>query len=125
MEAGDAAMSVTMSHARHLLPFAAVFLLAMIVVGVLYGWRPRLAIIAGIVIFTMGVYLCRQWSGQTHLHGREIRELTDARLCPSTNARVLFHIAPGRQVTPVEVSTDWVRVDFDGRYGWIPVRAMK
>ncbi len=124
-EAGDAAVAVTMSHARHLLPFAAVFLLAMLVVGLLYEWRPRVSLLVGLVVLTAGIYLCQRWSGQSHLHGREVRELVAARLCPSSNARVLFHIAPGRQVTPLELSEDWVRIDFDGRCGWIPGSALK
>ena len=124
-EAGDAVMAGTMTHARQLLPFAAVILLAMIAAGMLYGWRPRLAIGAGIVVLAVGIYMCQRWCGQARPHGREVRVLVAARLCPSDNARILFHISPGRQVTPLEMSEEWVRVDSDGRYGWIPVRTMK
>ena len=124
-EAGDAAVAATISHARHLLPFAVAFLLAVVIAGLLYGWRPRLAIVTGIVVFTAGVYLCQRWNGQVHLRGRDVCELAAARLCPSSGARILFHVAPGRQVTPLEVSEDWVRVDSDGQRGWIPARALK
>jgi len=124
-EAGDAAITATMSQARTLMPFAVAFLLAVFVTVVLYEWQPRLAIVAGIVLLTTGVYLCQRWSDQTRLHHREVCELTTARLCPSANARVLFHISPGRLVTPIEASEEWVRVDSDGRRGWIPVRALK
>ena len=124
-EAGDAAVAVTMNQARHLLPFAAVCLLAMIIASLLYGWRPRLAIAIGILLFLAGTYLCHQWQLQSHSHGREVRELVAARLCPSSNARVLFHITPGLEVTPQEVAEDWVRIDCNGRYGWIPMRTLK
>ena len=124
-EAGDAAMTATMSQAQHLVPFAVVFLLAVLVTVVWYEWRPRLAILAGVVVFTAGVYLCQRGSGQTRPHNREVCELATARICPSANARALFHISPGRQVTPIEASEEWVRVDFDGRRGWIPLRALK
>ena len=124
-ESGEAAVVATIGNARHLLPFAGVLLLAMSTAGLLYGWRPRLAIPAGIIVFTAGLYLCQQWSHQTSRHGREVRELVAARLCPSPNARILFHISPSRQVTPVEASEEWVRVDADGRYGWIPAHSLK
>jgi len=110
---------------NNLVPFAVVFLLAVLVTVVLYEWRPWLAIMAGIVLLTAGVYLCQRGSGQTRLHSREVCELTTARLCPSANARFLFQISPGHLVTPIEASEEWVRVDSDGRRGWIPVRALK
>ena len=122
---GGVAVTVTMSQARHLLPFAVVCLLCVLATVVLYEWRPKLAIMAGIVMFTTGIYVCQRWNVQTRQHSRVVCELATARLCPSAGARVLFHISPGRQVTPVEVSEEWVRVDSDGRRGWIPARAMK
>ncbi|MFZ4396367.1 MAG: SH3 domain-containing protein [Kiritimatiellia bacterium] len=124
-EAGDAAVAATMSHARRLMPFAAMFMLALIVAGLLYGWRPRLAIAAGILLFVAGAYLCQHWRGQAQARGRAVHELTAARLCPSASSRVLFHIPPGRQVTPLEASEAWMRVDSDGQRGWIPSRVLK
>ena len=124
-ENSDAALSVTVQQARHLLPFGAVFLLSMLLVGLLYEWRPRVAVMAGLVVLLTGSYLCTPWHQQTGRHGREVRELAAARLCPSGNARVLFQIAPGRQVLPVETCEGWMRVDFDGRYGWIPAGSVK
>lgn len=124
-EAGDAAVAMTLLRARKLLPFAGTLLLAMVVVGVLYAWRPVLAIVAGAVLFTSGTYFCHQWS-QLDQHGsREVRELVIARLCPSGTSRMLFQVAPGRQVTPQEYYEEWVRIDFDGRFGWIPKQALQ
>ncbi len=124
-ETGDAAVAVTLHQARHLLPLAAVFLLTMILVGLLYEWRPRVAIATGILVFAAGVYICQHRDGKEHPHSREVRELTAARLCPASQARVLFQIVPNRQVTPLENSEAWVRVNCDGRCGWIPVDALK
>ena len=124
-EAGDAAVAMTLRHARNLLPFAGVLLLAMIVVGVLYEWRPLLAIVAGALLFTIGAYCCRQWNQQALHHSRDVRELAIARLCPSGSSRMLFQVAPGRHVTPLEDYEEWVRIDFDGRFGWIPKQALR
>jgi len=125
MDSGDAAVAVAVNQARQLLPFAGVILLAVLAAGLLYEWRPRLAIAAGVVLLIAGLYLCQHGCNQSPVHGRETRALTDARLCPSANARILFHIAPGRQVTPLEDAEDWVRVDANGQRGWIPVQALK
>jgi hypothetical protein len=123
-DTGDAAVAVTISHARRLLPLAGVSLVAVLIAGLLHEWRPRLAIVAGLVLFAAGIFLCQRWSAPANRGSRDVRVLATARLCPSGSARVLFHIAPGRQVTPLERSGDWVRVDADGRRGWIPAGAL-
>ena len=121
----DATTIAAVGHARRLAPFAAVLLLAMLVAGGLYGRRPRVAIAAGIVIFVAGAYLVQRWSERTRPASRELRETTAARLCPSVNARVLFRVAMGRQVVPIETTEGWVRVEADGQHGWIPATALK
>jgi hypothetical protein len=125
VEVNDAAVSATLAQLRHLLPFGGVLLLAMLLVGACYGRRPRLAIVAGVLVFALGVYFCRRWEVRSQPRGRIIAELSTARLCPSANARLLFQIPPGREVIPLELADDWVRVDSEGRRGWIPTRALK
>lgn len=119
-EQGEAALAFTWGRAREAWPYAAVCLLAILVTGVWFGWRPRVAITAGLAILIVGIPLCRQWIGRNHAGNREIREMATARLCPSPRARSLFHVAPGRLVAPLESAGGWVRVDADGRRGWIP-----
>jgi hypothetical protein len=124
-EIGDAAVAATVTQATRLLPFAGVFLCAVVVAGLLYGWRPRLALAAGVILFAAGVYLCQHGIARGQPHGRVVRELVTARLCPSPGARVLFHVSPGRTVTPLEISAAWVRIDSDGRRGWVPAASLQ
>lgn len=124
-EISDAATAVAVKQARRLAPFAAVLLLAVLVAGGLFARRPRAAIAAGIVVFIAGAFLLQRWSDRTRPVGRELRETTAARLCPSVNARVLFRVAMGRQVVPSETTEGWVRIEADGRHGWIPATALK
>lgn len=123
-EQGEAAMAFTWGRAREGWPYAGVCLLAILVTGVWFGWRPRVAVAAGLAILIVGIPLCRQWIGRNHAGYREIREMAAARLCPSPRARVLFQVAPGRLVAPLESAGGWVRVDADGRRGWIPESAI-
>ncbi len=122
---GDAAVAATVTQLRRLLPFATVFLVAMLSAGLLYGWRPRVAMAVGFVLLIAGAYGCQWWSRQAGLHLQRVHQLTTARLCPSANARLLFPIAPGRCVTTLETYEDWQRVDYNGQRGWIPATALR
>lgn len=124
--AGDRlAAAATVDRAGRWLPFAAAILAAVLLTAMLYPWRARLAIAAGVLVLAAGLTAGTRWVGQSDRLHRTVSALATARLCPSEHARSLFALSPGRVVTPVEFAGDWVLVDADGRRGWIPCRAMR
>jgi uncharacterized protein YodC (DUF2158 family) len=85
----------------------------------------RIAVAVGLGLLITGSYCCQWWSGQGRSQQQQVHQLTTARLCPSTKARLLFPIAPGRAVTTLERYEEWFRVDYNGQRGWIPARVLK
>jgi hypothetical protein len=125
VENGEAAVAATVNHLRRLLPLAGALLVAMLVAGLLYRWRPRVALAVGLVLLVAGAYCGQWWSRQTGRELQQIHQLATARLCPSPQSRTLFHISPGRSVTILETHDDWHRVDYNGQRGWIPANTLR
>lgn len=122
---GGLQVVATMNQARKLMPLGIALLAAILLAGLLYGWQPKIAVAAGVVIFVAGFWQAARWSAQTRPVTCELRESAAARLCPAMQARPLFRLAAGGQVVLLEKSSDWVRIDANGRRGWIPAEALK
>ncbi len=122
---GGLQVTATMNQARKLLPPAVALLAAILLAGLLYGWRPKIAVAIGVVVFVAGLVLAARWTAHNRPVTRELRESVAARLCPAAESHPLFRLAAGGQVEPLEASANWVRVDANGRRGWIPTEALK
>jgi hypothetical protein len=125
VSSGETGVAVSANHARRLMPFAGALLLAMVLTSVLYGWRPKLAVVLGVLVLVAGVYASQRWNRQLRGENREVRTSTAAHLCPAANARVLFRIAAGTRVEPCEFTEGWARVTAGERSGWIPADTLQ
>lgn len=105
-------------------PLAVALAMAVLVAGVLADRKRWLAIAAAIAILAGGVGWQR-WLAHRQLAATWMTsENVVARLCPADSARSLFDLTAGHAVTPLETADTWVRVNADGREGWVPATAL-
>lgn len=106
-------------HFGPLLAFAAAVLAAGFVFFALVGKHTVAGIALSVILIGAG-----GWAGHA-LSQRNARTATvklagrcDVRFAPSGQAVLLFSLNPGTEVTPLETSGAWTRIDAAGRRGW-------
>ncbi len=101
------------------LPYAAGLLAALLVAAALQGKGARIALPASLLVLMVVAV------GTSRLRGRQSATWlaqTDLslRVAPGRQAQVIRTIPAGSILTPLEERTEWVRVEAQGRRGWIP-----
>ncbi|HOE60488.1 MAG TPA: SH3 domain-containing protein [Kiritimatiellia bacterium] len=112
---------------RHALPLligGAGALAAFFIMFLLGAGRRRIAI--PLALLALGVSLGAAY--RIHIRAdaatRNLTEQVDVRLAPARAAFQLFSLPAGTEVIPLETSASWVRIDADGRRGWIRAEAL-
>ncbi|MDD4102705.1 MAG: SH3 domain-containing protein [Kiritimatiellae bacterium] len=82
--------------------------------------HPRWAAMLGAAVLAAGLFTAKGFKDrQAGTHYR-IEHSTEARFAPAHSAATLFTLNPGAAVAPLERHEGWVRVDSNGRRGWVP-----
>lgn len=112
---------------RHALPLVAGgagALGAFFIVLLLGAGRRRIALPLALLALGLGLgaaYRIRVRAGDAT---RRMTARAEARLAPARGAARLFLLEAGAEVLPLETAAPWVRVDADGRRGWIRAEAL-
>jgi hypothetical protein len=114
-----AAAETAIGRLRQVAPYGIALLAAILVAGLLYAWRPRVAVAAGIAVLLAGAYAGRLWQGRAQQAECRLLAAGAARLAPAAASRELFRLASGATVVPLEHTEGWTRVDAGGRRGWV------
>lgn len=120
---GDA-FAARMQSVRRGWPLAAAIMVAALVAGVLADRHRWLALAAAVIVLGSGIGWQRHAARRQMAATWKTAESVVARLCPADGARALFDLATGHAVTPLETADAWVRINADGREGWIPTAAI-
>ena len=78
-----------------------------------------MGIALSIVLIGAGVWAGHALSQRNAKTGAvKLADRCDVRFAPSGQALLLFTLNPDTEVTPLETSGDWTRIDAAGRRGW-------
>ncbi len=82
--------------------------------------HPRWAALLGATLLAAGLFTAKAFKDRQEGTRYKIEHRTDARFAPAPTSAILFTLNPGTAVTPLERHEGWLRVDADGRRGWVP-----
>jgi len=114
----------TLRHATPLLVGSVGALTAFFVFFQLYGNHKRLAFLISLSMLAAGLYAGYALRGKTTVTTRSLAHRAEVRFAPSRAAATLFALTPGAAVIPLESAGSWVRIDAEGRRGWIAADAI-
>lgn len=116
----DDAFRAHVQNIRRGWPLAITIMLAVLAVGTLAKRHHWLAFAAAMIILGIGIGWQRQITHRQLAATWITTSNIIARLCPADNALALFDLVDGHAVTPLETAGTWVRINADGREGWVP-----
>ncbi len=90
----------------------------------LRGRHTRLGLALAALLLGLGALTARALHARPAARPRQVARRVEPLFAPSRAAPPLFALNPGDAVTPLERAGDWLRVDADGRRGWIPASAL-
>ncbi|MCL1920627.1 MAG: SH3 domain-containing protein [Kiritimatiellaeota bacterium] len=129
---GAAGQGVTLETVNHgirrflpLLVLCAFALAACFVFFQLHGAHTRIGIAAALLLLGIGGTAAYSIRARPALETRSTATRAEVRFAPSEQAQTLFTLHPDTPVTPIETAGDWVRIDYAGRRGWVPSRALQ
>ena len=79
----------------------------------------RLAILLAIVILVSGAIAAHRFWQKPQLATRTLGHCTEVKFAPTSSSPVLFKLQPGTTVIPLESAGTWLRIDANGKRGWI------
>ncbi len=82
--------------------------------------HPRIAAVICAIMLLAGILTGQAFKGRRTNSQYKIEHRTEARFAPAPKAATLFTLTTGAVVTPIESHEGWLRVDYNGRRGWIP-----
>jgi len=113
-----------MRHALPLMVLCGATLLACFCFFQFKATTPRLAVLLALVIFISGAITAHRLWQKPQLATRTLRQLTEVKFAPTYRSPVLFTLSPGTTVLPLESAGAWVRVDAQGRRGWVAAQQL-
>lgn len=108
-----------MRHARPLIILCGATLLACFCFFQFKSVNQRLAVLLALVILICGAVTAHRLWQKPQLATRTLRQLAEVKFAPTYRSPVLFTLSPGTTVLPLESAGAWVRVDAQGKRGWV------